>query len=188
MTIQGPWTIERAAGLLLMLGFFVFMPGGLMFMLRGGTQDGAPPSPAYFTWERGWVMAAVVTSVLGLVLLAAYLGATSGRILANVSATACLFAGVLLVAGEALRLRPGNETVYPLIVVYVVLTFLGQAVLGVALLQSGTLAAWIGWATIAWNLVWLVVLPLATPRDIYFPVLHHVMPLVIGSALLWRAA
>jgi hypothetical protein len=49
------------------------------------------------------------------------------------------------------------------------------------------MAAWIGWATIGWNLVWLLVLPLATPRDIYFPVLHHVMPLVMGIALLWPA-
>jgi hypothetical protein len=34
--------------------------------------------------------------------------------------------------------------------------------------------------------VWLVVLPLVTPRDIYFPVLHHVMPFVIGLALVLR--
>ena len=34
---------------------------------------------------------------------------------------------------------------------------------------------------------WLVILPLATPKDIHFPVLHHVMPLVIGIALLWLA-
>jgi hypothetical protein len=35
--------------------------------------------------------------------------------------------------------------------------------------------------------VWLVVLPVITPRDIYFPVLHHVMPLMIGIALLSKA-
>jgi hypothetical protein len=50
------------------------------------------------------------------------------------------------------------------------------------------LAAWLGWVTILWNLVWLVVLPVITPRDIYYPVLHHFAPLLIGTALLWSAA
>jgi len=47
-------------------------------------------------------------------------------------------------------------------------------------------AAWIGWVTILWNIAWLVVLTLFARRDIYFPVLHHVMPLVIGIALLLK--
>jgi len=31
----------------------------------------------------------------------------------------------------------------------------------------------------------LIVLPIFSRRDIYFPVLHSVMPLVMGIALLW---
>jgi hypothetical protein len=181
------WSVERVAGVLLVLGFFVFLPGGVMFMLRGGTRGGAPPTPVYFVWERTWVMAAVVVSTLGVVLLAAVLQSTGGRALAAAGATAYLIAGILLVAAEALRLRMDGETVYPLVVVYVVLAFLSQAAAGGALLQSGTLPAWIGWATIVWNLTCLVLLPLATPKDIYFPVMHHVMPLVIGIVWLWTA-
>jgi hypothetical protein len=64
----------------------------------------------------------------------------------------------------------------PLIIVYVVVAFLAQAALGGALLQSGALATRIGWATILWNLAWLVALPIITPRDIYFPILHHAAP------------
>lgn len=76
---------------------------------------------------------------------------------------------------------------YPVIVVAVVLALLGQALIGGGLRQGRLLASWIGWATTLWNLAWLVALPLFTPRDIYFPVLHHTMPLLIGAALLRRS-
>ncbi|MBI5034048.1 MAG: hypothetical protein HZB51_26295 [Chloroflexi bacterium] len=73
------------------------------------------------------------------------------------------------------------------LVVYVVLAFLSQAVIGGALLQAGWVAGWLGWLTIVWNIAWLIVLPLITPRDIYFPVLHYFLPLLIGIALVWKA-
>jgi hypothetical protein len=182
------WSIARVAGLFLVLGVVVVFPGLLMFTFRGGQRGGAPPSPAYYVWERSWIMAAVVLTAIGFVLLDEQLQTGSGHLLARTGATAYLFAGVLGVAAEALSLRLGYGQTYPLIVVYVVVAFLGQAAIGGALLQSEVLAAWIGWVTILWNLAWLVALPLATPRDIYFPVLHHVAPLLIGIALLWRAS
>jgi hypothetical protein len=97
-----------------------------------------------------------------------------------------LFAGVLNVLYETMELARTNPN-YPVIVVAVVLAFLGQAALGGGLLQARLLAPWIGWATILWNLAWLVPLLLFTPRDIYYPVLHHAMPLLIGGALLRRS-
>jgi hypothetical protein len=103
-------------------------------------------------------------------------------------ATAYFFGAILGVAAEALSLSLGSEKLDALIVIYVVVAFLAQAALGGAVLQSGVLAAWIGWVSIVWNLAWLVVLPVITPRDIYFPVLHHFTPLLIGSALLWSVA
>jgi hypothetical protein len=180
--------MARVAGLLLVLGDIVVLPGLLMFTFRGGQRGGAPPSAAYYAWERGLILAAIVPTAIGFVLLEAQLEASAGRALARTGANVYLFAGVLGVTAEALSLRLGYAQTYPLIVAYVVVTFLGQAAIGGALLQSGLLAAWIGWATILWNLVWLVVLPLITPRDIYFPALHHVAPLLIGIALLWSAA
>jgi hypothetical protein len=181
------WSIACAAGLFLVLGDIVVLPGLLMFTFRRG-QRGAPPSPAYYVWERSLILAAVVLTAIAFVLLEGQLQDGDGRILARIGATAYLFAGVLGVAAEALSLSLGYDKSYTLIVVYVVIAFLAQAALGGALLQSRLLAAWIGWATILWNLVWLVALPVITPRDIYFPVLHHVAPLLIGVALLWRAS
>jgi hypothetical protein len=37
-----------------------------------------------------------------------------------------------------------------------------------------------------WNVAFLVVLPLTSPRDMYYPILHHVVPLLIGMALLLK--
>jgi len=111
---------------------------------------------------------------------------TDGAILAIIGATTFFFGGVLGVAAEALMLTLGYEKVYGLIVVYVIIAFLAEAAIGGAVIQSVLLAAGIGWATIVWNIAWLIVLSLFSRRDIYFPILHYVMPLVIGIALLLK--
>ena len=177
------WSIERAAGSFLVLGFAANLAGVLMFFIRGGTSGGVTPSHAHLVWERSFLMAAVVLTAIGLVLLEGHLQNTDGRVLARAGATAYLFGGILVVAAEALNLNPGQNT-YALIVIYVVLALLAQAAIGSALLQSGLLPTWIGWVTILWNIAWLVVLPVTSPRDIYYPILHHLMPLLIGIALL----
>jgi hypothetical protein len=56
------------------------------------------------------------------------------------------------------------------------------------IVQSNLLPAWIGWTTIAWNLILLIVLLSVTPGDIYYPVAHHLMPRLIAVPLLWRAS
>jgi hypothetical protein len=192
MIDQRSWSIERAAGFFLVLGFVASLAGVVMFSIRGGPSGGAPPSHTFFVFERGFFMAAVILTAVGFVLLEGHLHNTDGRVLARTGATAYLFAGILLVAAEALSLSPGfgpgfEQRGYALFVIYVVLAFLAQATIGGALLQSGLVAAWIGWVTIVWNLALLVVLAVITPEDIYFPIAHQIMPLLIGSALLWRA-
>ena len=94
-----------------------------------------------------------------------------------------IFGAFIVVAAETTYLST-REFVYPQIVVYVILAFLSQAAFGVSMLRTGLVAGWVGWATIIWNLGWLVILPIVSPRDIYFPVLHHAAPLLIGIALL----
>ena len=64
------------------------------------------------------------------------------------------------------------------------LLFLAQAAFGAALLRTGLLPGWVGWATIIWNLGWLVVLPLVRPQDMYYPWLHYAAPILIGIVLL----
>ncbi|HRQ41539.1 MAG TPA: hypothetical protein PLD25_26765 [Chloroflexota bacterium] len=134
-------------------------------------------------WERGSILAAVILTALGFVLLEATLQDTNGRVLARLGASAYFFGAVLLAAAEAMRI-PSS----PLIVVYVILAFLGQAAIGGALLQAKMLPSWIGWTTIAFNLGLLVVFFIITPGDIYYPITHHLMPLLIGIPLLLKKA
>jgi hypothetical protein len=175
------WTEERVTGALLVAAILPLALGLDLFMSRNGVQGGAPRSPALFVWERGSILAAVVLTALGFVLLEATLQDTNGRVLARLGGSAYFFGAVLLAAAEAMRL-PSS----PLIVVYVILAFLGQAAIGGALLQANILPSWIGWTTIAWNLGLLVILLAVTPGDIYYPIVHHLMPLLIGIPLLWR--
>ena len=182
------WSVERAAGFLLIVGSVAAFAGLMMFTLRGGHRGGAPPSHAHWVWERSFIMAAVVLTALGFVLLEGSFQNTNGQVLANIGATAYLFGGVLLVTAEALSLTLGYEKLYGLIVIYVITAFLAQAAIGGAFLQAGSLAVWIAWAIILWNIAWLVVLAVISRRDMYFPVLHHFMPLIIGIALLLSAA
>jgi len=186
MNHQSMWRTERAAGLFLVLGWAANFTGVLMFWFRDGVSGRMPPSPAYYTWERSLILAAVVLTVLGFVLLEDHPGLGDGRLLVRTGATAYLFAGILGVLYEVMELTRTTPS-YPLIVVSVVLAFLAQAAIGGGLRQARLLAPWIGWATILWNLAWLVALPLFMPRDIYYPVLHHAMPLLIGGALLRRS-
>jgi hypothetical protein len=184
----GSWAFEQAAGIFLLLGCASVFVGVMMFWIRGGQRGGSPPNRAYFVWERCSIAAAAVLVTIGFVLLEAPLQATDGGILARIGAAACLFAGVMMAAGEALGLGKGFDASYPLIAVSVVIAFLAQAAFGGALLQSGSLPAWIGWLATLWNIAWLVSLPLVSRRDIYFPVLHYLAPLVIGISLLVRAS
>ncbi len=187
MSDQRFWRIEYAAGLSLVLSFLANLAGVVMFSIRGGASGGTPPSSTYYLWERGLFMAAIVLAAIGFVLLEGHLHTTAGHVLGRTGATAYVFGGILGVTAEALDLSGNGQNLYPLIVVYVILAFLAQAAIGGALRQSNLLVPWIGWATILWNLAWLLALPVITPPDIYFPILHHLMPLLIGAPLLRRA-
>ena len=187
MESQGMLNTQRVAGTLLALSFVACMVGVVMFTVRDGTSGQPAPSFTYLALERGLFMGAVVVTALGLAALAALVGGANGDALlpARLATAAYAVAAVALLIGEASELRSGRSP-YALIVAYVVLAFLAQATFGVILLRAGFLPAWIGWAAIVWNIGWLVVLPIITPGDIYFPVLHHPIPLLIGIALLRR--
>src|SRR5512142_2350810 len=96
--------LARAAGLFLILGSVAVFPGLMMFWIRGGHRGGAPHSPAFFIWERSFVMAGVVLTAVGFTLLEGPLQSSTGSVLARTGATAYLFGGLLGVAAEALDL------------------------------------------------------------------------------------
>lgn len=178
------WSIDHTTGLILVLSNIVLLPGLMMFWLRRGHKGGAPRSPAHYAWERAFIAAWVILTAVGFVLLEEMMRNGSGQILAVTGAAAYFFGSVLLAAAEILSPSVGYGKMYRLAAGYVVIAYLAQAVLGGAVLQSGLVAAWIGWASVVWNIGWLVILLLISREDIYFPILHSIMPLVVGAALL----
>jgi hypothetical protein len=178
-------TEQIVAGSLLILGGVIFSVGGILYTGRAIWKWSAGETSGYLRWERGSVITSVLVAVLGLALLERILEAAGDTILAPLGMVTFFTGAVLVIVAETFFLSK-QEWLYEPTVVYVVLAFLSQASFGVALLQTGLLPGWVGWATVIWNLVWLVVLPIARPHNIYYPWLHHAAPLLIGIGLLLR--
>jgi hypothetical protein len=170
------------SGFSMVLAFIVFLAGGLLFISRPDTlaQD---PTSSRFIVERILILTAVILTAIGLILLEEHLSKTAGGGWTRIGSHLYLMAGVVLLCAETLRLSHW-EQIYPLVVTYVLLAFLAQAAIGLGITQSEMLPSSVGWLTLGWNIAWLVILLLVTPADIYYPVLHHMMPLVMGLSLL----
>lgn len=185
MDIKGLFIERRIAASLLILCFVLFLVPGFLFTARAIWKWPAAQTPTYLYWERGLVIAAFLINVLGFVLLEDLLRNAGDTVIARMAIAIYLVSAVVMVVAETIYVN-NRDWIYPQIVVHVLLAFLVQAAFGIALLQTGLVAPWVGWTTIIWNLAWLVVLPIAIPHNIYFPVLHHVAPLIIGIALMVR--
>lgn len=159
--------------------------GAVLFSARRGMDISKLITTPRFIWERSLIMAAVVLTAIGLLLFEDYLRDKQGHLMARVGAFVYSFGATLVLTAEGIRLTDG-QTVYPLVVLYVVLAFLGQGAVGVALVQFSGYLSSVGWVVIAWNLAWLIILPITSPGDVYFPVLHHLMPLLMGIPLLMK--
>ena len=127
-------------------------------------------------------MGAVLVATLGLVLLTQLLEGAGDRIVSPPAMTIFLIGTVLVLAAETFSLKL-QDYFYEPVVAFVILAFLGQASFGASILRTGYLPGWVGWATVVWNLAWLIILPIARPQDMYYPWLHDVAPLIIGIAL-----
>jgi hypothetical protein len=90
---------------------------------------------------------------------------------------------VLVVSAET-KFIDNDEWNYPQVVTFVVLALLAQAAFGGALLQTGLVPTWAGWATLIWNFGYLLIIVMVHPREVYYPAIHYVAPLIIGLALL----
>lgn len=185
MVVKDVLSVQVVAGWLLLLSGFIFSVGGTLYTGRAIWKWPAGQTHRFLIWERGFVIAALLVAVLGLNLLEGMLEAAGDRILAPSGMALMLIGAGVSVFAETFSISR-QEWIYAPTVAFVVLAFLAQALFGVALLRTGLLPAWIGWVTILWNLGWLVVLPIARPKDMYYPWLHYVAPLLIGIGLLLK--
>lgn len=161
----------------------IFLPAGAMF--TGRTFWGWPASGTYIAWERGFVIAAVLVSVGGFALLEHLLREAGEAILPRLAFVTYLVGAVVLISAEAAFID-NRAFVNSQLVLFIVLACLAQASYGLALVLSGLVTAWAGWATIAWNVGALALLALLSPRNMYYPAVHVVAPVILGVALLAR--
>lgn len=170
------------AASLLVLTFMTFEIGGILFTGRAMLNWQIENRDTYMRWERSFVILPTVLTVLGLVLLADLLRAAGDTYLAQLGMALYLLGAVLVVVAETGFLHNGDWD-YPQVVTFVVLALVAQATFGAALLQTGLLPAWVGWTTLVLNLGYLLVIAVVRPREVYYPAIHFVAPLIIGLAL-----
>ena len=154
-----------------------------MYGQHSGDGVGSAPT-AFFETERGSFMAGMVLSAVGFCLLDGRRYRPGAYVFMRLGVIGYLAGSIIGVVAETLELT--STAVYPMIVVYVTLAFVSQAAIGCALSMSELVPRWIGWATVVWNLGCLTYLFLARPWDVYFPILHLIMPVFIGAALILR--
>jgi hypothetical protein len=171
--------VSRSAAGCLLLAAAANVTAVVLFNLRDGVNNGSPPTHAYLVIERSLFMAGMLVSALGFCLLAER---DRDSVLFRFGTLGYLAAGVVGVVAETMNLA--HLEAYPTTVAYVVLAFLGQAIIGLSLARSDLVRPWLGWLTLAWNIASLVVLSMSRPNDVYYPALHLVMPIPIGIALL----
>jgi hypothetical protein len=179
------WTERWITGALLVLSVLLLIPGVVLYINRDNTPilGTVAEANALFQLERYFVLTSVIVSTLGLVMLETLLRGAGDRIFARLGMVGFLFGAVLIVVVEALILNR-QQIPYALGITYETLAFLSQAAYGASLLQTRLLPKWLGQASIVWNIGWLVVLTLANYH--YIPLLHALMPLLIGILLLSR--
>lgn len=175
-------SVRTVGASLLASSFFVFLPAGILYSGRA-FMNWQIEATSHLRWERGFVIAAIMATALGLGLLADMLRTAGEPVFSQIGMTAYLLGAAVILVAETAYLSH-QEWHYPQVVTYIMLAFLAQAAFGIGLLQTNLVAAWVGWAAILWNLGFMLIMLIVRPRDIYYPVLHHVAPLIIGIALL----
>ena len=183
MATKSLFSQQSVSGLLLALSGLVFVVGGMLYTGRAIWKWEIGQTHRYLVIERSFVIAPLLVALLGFTLLERMLEADGDGILALSGWVILLVGSCVAVFAETYFISRG-DLIYAPVVAFVILDFLAQALFGAALLRTHYLPAWMGWAVLLWNLGWLVIMPIARPKDMYYPWLHYVAPLLIGITLL----
>ena len=172
---------RRVSGLLLLLAFVLNLGGVVMYAV-GTSRGWVGETSTYYAWERALFMSSYVAAALGTAVLEPALAEAGAAILGRLAAIAFPMAATVALVMEAVTIN-GPEP-YALIVVAVLLLFGAEVLLGAAVLTSRLVPVWVGWAAVIWNLAWPALLPLLSPGDSYYPILHAIPLLMISIPLI----
>ena len=208
-------TGRRFAGLILILGFLLYVtavgfmprdtPGTFLVLLpyREALLLTAA-QPSLFQLSMSLFIGGSIVAPLGLAILTKVLRDAGDRTFSSLGLIAALFGAVLMViflsVSLGLGLLAGQETArtgmvtgyyalvsaatQPLLVIYTLLTFAAVFAYAGALLNTRVLPRWVGWVTIVYTL--LNLLTTVSSGGVAAPLVHYVMPMVIGTLLLRR--
>jgi hypothetical protein len=172
---------RRVSGLLLLLAFVLNLGGVLMY--AAGTEYGwVGETPTYHAWERALFMSSYVAAALGSAVLEPALAEAGAAIFGRLAAIAFPMAATVALVMEAVSFHGAKP--YALIVVTVLLLFGAELLLGAAVLASRLVPAWVGWVAVVWDVAWPAILPIVSPGDPYYPILHAIPLLMIGIPLI----
>ncbi|WIG59973.1 MAG: hypothetical protein OJF49_002721 [Ktedonobacterales bacterium] len=207
------WTPTQVTGSILALSI-IFAPGISLYMrvkdTHGPVIFGQPPHewlrlvhqhPRPWRWATISFICIILTTLFGLALLAGLLrdagdpGFSQAGLLAFALGTALwviVLAARLTIdpwAGKEMLAKGAIPDVYTalskwngaMFVIFTILAFAGVMSFGAAILATNLLPHWLGWATLIYSLAGLTLL--AITRD-SLPIMHHLMPFVIGIILL----
>lgn len=178
---------DRVLTAVLLIGSgLVFLIPGFMFTARVLWTQPFAQSAGFLVAERGFVIAAFLTSIGGFTLLESGLAASGSPAFGRIALMLTILSAAVLLVSESLWLHD-RKWIPPLVAAHVVLAFVGQAAFGLALLLTRLTPAWAGWAAIVWSLGCLVVLATVWRGDFYYPWLSYPVPLLIGIVLLTGA-
>ena len=172
---------RRVSGLLLLIAFILNL--GAVVMYAAGTEYGwVVETPTYHAWERALLMSSYVAAALGTAVLEPALAEAGAAILGRLAAIAFPMAASVALVMEAVTINGPEQ--YALIVVSMLLLFGAELLLGAAVLVSRLVPAWVGWAAVAWNVAWPVILSIVSPGDPSYPILHAIPLLMISVPLI----
>ena len=206
------WTQRHFTGLALILGALLFEIGaGMPLRDKKGTFIyGLPPRewlrvifdhPVLWQWANILFISGVVVTILGLAMFSSLLRDAGDRTFSQVGLIAFVFGAVLWVISLAFRLsidpwaaqETARTAVLPefyvpltrwtgvLFVIYTILAFSALAAYGASVLSTHVLPQWVGWVSIVYSLAGLGLLGFTGDAP---PLLHHLMPILIGILLL----
>jgi hypothetical protein len=180
------WLTPRlATGVLLLAGELLVGAGIFMYGFRVFLHAPFGGRPGYYQWERGLIIGGYLTLALGLAALSGLLRLAGDAMLSDLGLIAYGMGAVFVTLCEVAWLTAAGlpeRLIGALLRIYVALSFVGQAALGAALLETGLLPAWVGWTTVIWNLSWMALVLRA--RDPYYPFMHLELPLLAGLGFL----
>ena len=210
------WTEPRFTGVVLILGCLVLGSGlGLYWPLKdekGAFIFGLPTRewlrlvfahPRPWRWGTILFISVAIMTVLGFAMFTSLLRDAGDRTFSLLGLIAFAFGTVLWVICLAFRLSidpwaaqetekadaipefyvPLTRWTGVLFVIYTILTFLAAVAYGGALVSTRLLPHWLGWVTIVYSLAWL---GLTVAFGNAPPLLHHLLPIVMGILLLPR--